>query len=58
MSLVTTLQGENYGKQLNDVHNMSWNAIGPQDPPEIIPVYAAKSSTKVNKVDVKTALSY
>ena len=36
-------------KQLNDVQNMSWNAIGPQDPPET--VYAVlKSFAKVDKV--------
>ena len=54
----TDTAGEITVKQLNDVHNTSWNAIGPPDPPQTIPVYAVKSFAKVNNVEVKAALPF
>jgi len=54
----TDTAGEIEVKQLNNVQNMSWNAIGLQDPPKTVLVYAVKSFTKANKVDIKTALPF
>ena len=43
----TVTAGEIAVKQLRDVHNMSWDAIGPQYTPETVPVYAFKIFMKV-----------